>query len=670
MEHRTVRLTHDHIARQARCTPERAIEEAIWNALDAGGQEVEVVFELDKLSTCKAIEVRDHGIGIPISLVDQAFGTIGESPKAAQRQTPEGRALHGNEGRGRFKSLVIGKRATWTTRYEEDAKIWQYSIAIERLDESSYSISALEPAGTTETGTTLRVEGLEDNVGLLRSREVRDGLTGRLALYLKSYPDVVVIYDGKRIDPSCIIARQELRRIDAPEGQTEVAELEIIEWKQEMGAKRLFVCDPRGFVWHEMLAGVHAPGLNLTAYLKCGQARDWHETGQFGLAEMDPIISAYVDTAKDHLRDYRRNRLGEQARDVVEQWKKDKVYPYPDDAPKDLIERAERQVFDIVASRVHEYHEPLRGGDPSSKKLTLSLVKQALETNPTSLRKILENALSLPKEKQDELADLLEITNFDAIIEAARTVTQRLDVIHGFETLIFDDDWRKRLRERTQLHRLLVHELWVFGEEYTLDSDDDPWKHVLKQHIAKLGRESVAEDVDIGEIDGIDKIPDLLLSRRFIRGKDMFENLVIELKRPSVKIGGTEIMQIEQYANLVARESIFDKRRVRWTFMVVGREFDDHGEMRAGGGPTYGCIYEGGNLTIWVKRWSELLHDAKLRYEFFRERLQVEASATRGFDYLNKNYEHLLTGTGMTKKGERDAGKLESKDEEAIEAAD
>ena len=73
----TVNLTQDHIARQARCSPERALEELIWNALDAGGSKVEVRFEVDNMTSVSAIEVRDQGTGIAFDLKDRAFGTIG-----------------------------------------------------------------------------------------------------------------------------------------------------------------------------------------------------------------------------------------------------------------------------------------------------------------------------------------------------------------------------------------------------------------------------------------------------------------------------------------------------------------------------------------------------------------------------------------------------------------
>jgi hypothetical protein len=654
----TVNLTQDHIERQARCNPERALEELIWNALDSGGPKVEVRFEVDNMTSVSNIEIRDQGTGIAFELKDGSFGTIGESAKLTKKTTPEGRSVHGSEGRGRFKALVLGSKASWETTYRDGSGFKKYSITVKRNNQKIYSYTDPIPA-SGPTGTTIRIEGIDQGSQSLLSDETFDWIVVRFAMYLKRYPGVTLTFDNKQINPSNIIQHNEVINLTDPTTGKSMGELEIVEWTFEPDSKKLFICDEAGFAWHEMPTGVQLPGLNVTAYLRWPEAREVYLDNRMALGEMDPAIAAITELAKDALRDYRKRQLVNQAQTVVDQWKKDKVYPFPDEEPQTTIERAERQVFDIVATRVHEFHEPLRSAESSSKRLTLELVRQALETNPSSLKAILDKAIRLPKERQDELAELLEITSFEAIIDAAKTVAQRIDVIHGFESLIFEKDWKARLRERTQLHRLLVHELWLFGEEYTLDNDDEPWKSYLKKHVNKLDRDAPAPDVDPANIDDLAKIPDLLLSRRFLRHPNKFENLVVELKRPSVRIGSKEIVQIEEYAGLIVAEDAFNKTNYDWTFVVIGNNLDNYAEGRASQKSLpAGCISQSGNLTVWVRRWSDIFAEAKMRYEFFRDQLELEASAARGLKYLNDNYTHLLSGKGMTKKKEIETGKL------------
>jgi hypothetical protein len=80
------------------------------------------------------------------------------------------------------------------------------------------------------------------------------------------------------------------------------------------------------------------------------------------------------------------------------------------------------------------------------------------------------------------------------------------------EQLLFDKQYKKRLLERSQLHRVLVNELWVFGEQYVLGLDDESLKTLLNSHLKLLGRKALAGNVR--DINGENAIPDLMLSGR------------------------------------------------------------------------------------------------------------------------------------------------------------
>ena len=99
MEHRTVRLTHDHLERQARCSPERAIEETIWNALDAGG------LDAPADPWREAIEHRPFGAEHPSGLLlsARATGCPGFGRDTAARTLPAGRRVRAKAMPG-FKS--------------------------------------------------------------------------------------------------------------------------------------------------------------------------------------------------------------------------------------------------------------------------------------------------------------------------------------------------------------------------------------------------------------------------------------------------------------------------------------------------------------------------------------------------------------------------------------
>ena len=191
------------------------------------------------------------------------------------------------------------------------------------------------------------------------------------------------------------------------------------------------------------------------------------------------------------------------------------------------------------------------------------------------------------------------------------------------------------------------------GEGYTLDNDDESLTEVLRKHINKLGRKELAQEVEVKTIEGIQGIPDLLMSRRFQYSRGQFENLVIELKRPSLNVGQKEIGQIEDYAITVAKDERFNTQKYVWTFVLLGNSLNDHAlEKTNQDGLPKGCSYKSknGNVSVYIKCWADVLADAKSRHEFFREKLEIEASKEYGMEYLKNRYSHLMTGRGSSKK--------------------
>ena len=76
-------------------------------------------------------------------------------------------------------------------------------------------------------------------------------------------------------------------------------------------------------------------------------------------------------------------------------------------------------------------------------------------------------------------------------------------------------------------------------------------------------------------------------------------------------------------------------------------------------------IHSAADTLQWVHDWGHVLHEAEQRYEFFREKLNVEASHAEGLAYLKQHYDDLMSGKGLTKKqdvakhGDATTGKAE-----------
>lgn len=127
--------------------------------------------------------------------------------------------------------------------------------------------------------------------------------------------------------------------------------------------------------------------------------------------------------------------------------------------------------------------------------------------------------------------------------------------------------------ERQQLHRMLANgRTWIFGEQYTLAVDDKGLTKVLEAHRALLSDDTPISR-PVTDLDGHTRIVDLMLSKA-THFADRRQHLVVELKRPRLKLSQTELGQITNYAVAVSRDDRFKTPDVSWDFWLLG---DDTG---------------------------------------------------------------------------------------------
>ena len=302
-------------------------------------------------------------------------------------------------------------------------------------------------------------------------------------------PATEIIFRGERIDPSSVQKSHHsftLTTFIAEDGTEISGKVDIVEWSFSKKERRICLCDSEGFALHEVEAGIRPGGeFNFTAYVRSDYISRLHQDNALGLEELNADLRRLIEDARGHLRGHFRRRKAETASELVKQWKDEGVYPFAEEAV-DAVETARREVFDICALSVHQYLDSFRDGQSKDRQFTLRMLKTALDENPESLKRILTEVLDLPKERQNELAELLQYTTLSSIIEASKMVMDRLQFIAGLQELLFQRDSKRELRERTQLHRMLEKETWLFGEEYMLTSSDENLNTVLRKHLAKL----------------------------------------------------------------------------------------------------------------------------------------------------------------------------------------
>lgn len=609
--------------------------ELAWNALDADADEVRVSFSEGALGGIDEVRISDNGTGMTGDFAVKVFTGLGGSWKASAGRSEAGRPLHGRSGEGRWKAFGVGPRVRWETVAEVGDQRWLTLIegSVDQID--GFDIS--DPVETDRPrGTTVVIFGFLENPKGLQGDSVVGKVLTTFATVVEAN-DISLTYDGKRIDPSGVKQHSEEYPLEVP-ADAPPAKLQVIEWAIEV-ERLLYLCDGAGTPLFEIHPNIQAPGFEFTAYLSWDGFAE--NPSILPVAERwSPEIAPVIEAARDALRDHFRERQPEVTRRVIEEWKEEDAYPFISE-PSGLIESAERDLFDIVALTASKAVNATN--DRKSRRLSLGLIKAALETDPGALHEILGKVLELPPDRMEELRRLLQQTTLGAIVTAARRITNRLDFLKALELLVFDRGVKAELKERSQLHRILANETWVFGEEYALTASDESLNTVLTRHIKLLGRERMADDGEAVDLDGHRRIVDLMLARSLEQAKNRLEHVVIELKAPTVKLGSDELTQIKNYAYAVIADQRYDKVDVEWDFMLVGNSLDEFAEHeRNQNDRENGLLWHEGKSRIWVKTWSEVIDACEHRLKFVRNALDYAPHQDDGLAYLREAHSKLL----------------------------
>lgn len=636
----------DFLERLSTAPPIKAVSELIWNGLDAGADYVAVHLDTNQMDGLEKVRVQDSGSGIDFAEVRTLFGNLGDSWKKKKGRF-RGRGLHGKAGQGRFKAFSLGEAVAWNTVYQTQSGPMRYTIVGHASTLTDMQFTDPVAANGLPCGTEVIVSGIQKSFGSLLNDGARDELAKSFAVYLSQYPDIVIEYDGVRVDPAKLQSDKKdiaLDDITLASGEKVQASVTVVEWTVP-SKRHVYLCDANGVSLHTTEAGqqIRAPGFEFTAYVKSDHFRELDKVGALVLDDLHPDVAKIVQAAKQAVRAHFRRKLFEQHSQVVQRWKDEQIYPFEEKEHLNSVEEAERQVFDIVAVNIESYLPSFEEADTKSKRFLFRLLAQALQDNPDSVQRIVTEVLNLKTDEQATLAKLLDATSLSNIISSAKTVANRLDFLIGLENLLFDRATKKKLGERDQLHKILEQEAWIFDEGFALSGSEKTLEEVLELHIDKL-REHNPNDPVLREDNQQGRV-DLMFSRMVQPRHDERDHLVVELKRPSQPINSKILSQAESYAIAVAQDPRFLKEKTRWRFVAVSNTMDDHARRKAKQRQRQkGLVFDDGdlNIQVWAFEWTDIIADARARLQFINESLRYEASRETSVAYLTEAHAKFI----------------------------
>lgn len=632
-------------------TPQAGLCELVWNAFDEDAKTVTITIENGDLGGLELIRVDDDGNGMNQERAREAFSRVGDSWKRMPGTTSDsGRPVHGKHGRGRYAAFSLGEWVNWEScaKQVEGDELGTITIKGRRSQLDRFDIDDTLTIGES-TGTRVTIGAVTEGAisAFNEPTALRERLLTEFALHLDRHDDFEIRFLGEVIDPSAVIAVRNNIELKLPDGVPGEATLTIIEWKLTNVERRLYLCQSDGTVTGEMPPGVQAVGAEFTAYV------NWdgfvHDAGLLLEGDTQTAPGKVIEASKEALKKYLAGAGRRREAETIRRWVDEGVYPYKG-KPSTPVERATRETFNVIAmaaSRTVDESKTL-----SNKAMALTLLKEVFEKDPESLLPILRDFSRLNAARIKEIQDLLERTSLAHLISMGREVGDRIDFIHGLNAVLFDKDTKKYMLERTQLHRILAKETWIFGEEWSITGDDQRLNEVLRNYLDELGLDvELAVGEPIVREDGSVAIPDLVLGRQLETSENQFKHLVVELKRPNHRLEDKDVTQIRSYASAITNDERFDQPNSSWEFWLVGNETNTAvDEQRSQDNLPYGVVQNSKKYRIVVRTWAEVLGDAEHRMKFVQRSLQYESGHDKGLQSMREKYGDYLPDVALTKE--------------------
>ena len=639
--------------------PQESIAEYIWNGFDAGATSIDISYEENELGSLNNITIADNGSGIPQGLLSVKFKPFHESEKALNKTDSRHHSLlHGKNGVGRLTFFTFANIARWTTVYEKNHNLYKYDIEIKSDNLHSYT-GAYSPVSEVplEQGTSTKVTfgGIRELSSGSIETTVKQYLLQEFCWFLELFKDKMfsISINGSPLDHREMIADERDEKIIHNATSTRF-DVKYIQWKKKLNKEfsRYYLIDSAGKENYKSTTLLNNKGDKFyhSVYIKSGyfdmfsyesnidQDQNTLQTKEQKFnSRRDDEFKYVISEINDYLRRMRSPHLRKMADDLVDRYEKDNIIPKANNS----WEIPRNNELKALIKGIYQIQPKIFGEGASSieqKKTFVHLLNALLDSNQRDqVYTIIDAVVRLDDQEQKQLADLLKVNKLDAIIQTIKMIQDRYVTIDALKAIVFNVDFNSL--EVDHVQRVLDHNFWVFGEEYNLvSSTEATFEKALSEYLYIL-HGGKKQDVNMKSPDK-NKEMDLFLCRKSVDNKRI-NNLVVELKRPSVLLGEDEVSQIKRYQRTIFSDPRFNGDNTYWDFMLVGNRYDTSGYIegeidtnKGHGEKEKGLIFSKDNCKIYVRRWSDIFADVECRHNFLEDKLKTERDRLAS-DYAN-----------------------------------
>lgn len=627
-----------------------AVCELLWNGFDANATEVDIVFDTNQIGTIHGVSIIDNGTGINLGNLNETFGAFLDSIKRSSYQRSS--YTKGKKGKGRFSFIAFAYDAKWQTTFldQTTSKYCTYDITISANNKDVYKNENQTSSDTGETGTKLTLTNLHGVTGWsFQAIDFIKHLKNEFGwfLLLNAKNNYRLSINGEAIEYKDIVADSEEipLSIKDTDGTNHSFDITYVRWKEKIGDKYYyyFLNEDKREV-SKSLTSFNNNAINFyhSLYIESKFFNNFiHSdsiepaTRLFGTNNVSQVYkSLYKELQKIVAEKQKLFIRGNAADELIERYERTGAIPYFSDSKYD--QEKKNDLIEVVKEIYCIQPKIFKGLTDTQERTSVGFINLLLDTNEReNILTILDGIVTITPEERKNLATLLQKTSFGRITRTINLIESRYRTVELLKALVFD--LKTFTTERDHVQHAIAENYWLFGEQFHLVSANIGFEKLLASYLNILDGED-AESIEPSDDPEKNRRPDIFMCRQrsipdsYNNDDDIEENIMVELKRPTVVIGKEQLRQIEDYMDYIIRNDQFNSSTRKWKFFVVSNRVDNYIEKQYEAFQDKGKRYlvkSSGNMEIFAMSWDDLFRTFTTKHKYLLAKLELDQKSIR-----------------------------------------
>lgn len=647
----TTKITYKSIEQSLTKDFKKSLAEYIWNGFDADATSVSINYDANELGYLHHLHIEDNGTGIDIQTIDQTFGQFLDSQK--QVSNTNNGIIKGKRGKGRFSFINFCNQATWKTTFAQGENALSYEIRLNKETLPAFETVNNSSSKGKETGTRVEFFNFSDlSEEHLQSQELRDFLTAEFGwyLFLGEKENYNLNINENYIDYNEVI---EYSISDTFVFEDFSFDITFIKWKRNIGDKYYFyflnnelrIVDRQHTSFNNKTEDFHHSLYINSSYFDnflLSSTDDENSTfAEFGNSKNHKAFKALIR----HLNQLVSNQeklfvRDKKATKLIDDFKKKSIFPK---FRNNAYDKIREQDLENVIKEIYCLNPKIfQGLKDNQSKTLIGFLNLLLDSEQRdNILSILESFIDLTDEDKLEFSKILEETKVTHISALINDLKNRFNVVSTLKRLVFELE--KFTNERDHIQKVIENNYWLFGEQYHMVSADVNLETSLNNYLTFIESDK-KEKTYLASKKKLRR-PDIFIARKSQSNEvvndeySVEENIIVELKRPTIVIGKEQFDQIEEYIRFIISEPAFNSELRKWKLILIGKKVDDwiqdKYESQKNKGKKF-LVESIKNYEIYALKWDDLFKIFDIRHKHLIDNLEFKDTVIESIVQLHK----------------------------------